>query len=158
MKSVKCLAQSLEEADFPDYQRGVTTPLSHIPFLGKVRKSLEWKKKKTNTSTALISELFPPPRLVTRGILQTGPVVHLAESQTPESIQVDTRTHALLLILAQVITNSLPIFLSQSCESISQFQMDSWPKVAAAIKGVFAIETSGQGTGVSRMNPTTRFW
>lgn len=111
-------------------------------------------KKKHNTSTALISELFPPPRLVTRGILQTGPVVHLAESQTPESIQVDTRTHALLLILAQVITNSLPIFLSQSCESISQFQMDSWPKVAAAIKGVFAIETSGQGTGVSRMNPT----
>lgn len=84
--------------------------------------------------------------------MQTSPVVYLAESQTPESTQVDTRTQALLLILAQVITNSLPTFLSQSHESISQFQMDSWPKVAAAIKGVTAIETLGQATGVSRTN------
>lgn len=88
-----------------------------------------------------------------RGILQTGPVLHLAESQTPESIQVDTRTQALLLILAQVITNSLPTFLCQSSESISRFQIDTWPKVAAAIKGVIAIETSGQGMDVSRTNP-----
>lgn len=41
---------------------------------------------------------------------------------------------------------------------MGKFQIDTWRKVAASVKGVVATETTGQGRDGSKMNPLTRCW